>query len=275
MSIAKQLRKALALTSKHEIPRHEKWRLDLYDEAEMNEHGYRSESFNVRREFNFLTIGDSWAEAGGVDFPNSFGQKLKVKIQQKTGLQACHWNLGIGGKGCDYIARMLAVAVPQLKPDFVMVLFPADLVRREYFLETGEVFNLNFGAIHAVKHQTERLIERGIEPHHYDIIEAFYETQSNKEYAVRTIHSILLFSEVLNANGVNWLFSMTDFKVAAKILQELMEAGWINRNHYLGSAFERLDFYQFDEDHPGDESHEIFAQKIFDRLIDTGILKGE
>ena len=102
-----------------------------------NLHGYRGDNFEGFEDGKkyLITIGDSWTFCSGIyketdTWPYHLSQKL-----------GCHkyYNLAIGGRSTDYVARMLYLFLNKYKPKgkiYLACIFPSTL-RTEFFTDKG------------------------------------------------------------------------------------------------------------------------------------------
>jgi len=87
-----------------------------------NEHGFRSDSFRQRSDFNILVSGCSLTVGVGVKYENTWPQQLKTHINQPTTV----WNLAQSSTSPDYVVRSIYKTVDVLKPDLIAVCWPAE-----------------------------------------------------------------------------------------------------------------------------------------------------
>jgi len=107
-----------------------------------NEHGFRSDSFKQRSDFNILVSGCSLTVGVGVKYENTWPQQLKTHINQPTTV----WNLAQSSMSPDYVVRSIYKTVDVLKPDLIAVCWPAETrfegphngKLRDYQLDTDE-----------------------------------------------------------------------------------------------------------------------------------------
>jgi len=89
---------------------------------QFNEHGFRSDSFNQRTDFNILTSGCSLTVGIGVKYENTWTQQLKTHFNQPTTV----WNLAQSSTSPDYVVRSIYKTIDILKPNLVAVCWPAE-----------------------------------------------------------------------------------------------------------------------------------------------------
>lgn len=104
-----------------------------------NEHGFRSDSFKQRSDFNILVSGCSLTVGVGVKYENTWPQQLKTHINQPTTV----WNLAQSSTSPDYVVRSLYKTVDVLKPDLIAVCWPAEsrveLPKNKYSITTYQL----------------------------------------------------------------------------------------------------------------------------------------
>ena len=87
-----------------------------------NEHGFRSDGFKQRSDFNILVSGCSLTVGVGVKYENTWPQLLKTHINQPTTV----WNLAQSSTSPDYVVRSIYKTVDVLSPDLIAVCWPAE-----------------------------------------------------------------------------------------------------------------------------------------------------
>jgi hypothetical protein len=103
---------------------------DTLIEYDMNEHGYRSDSFKNISDYNVLTLGCSWTMGIGVDnnnvWPNLVGNQFgKV------------FNYGMYGVSTSFVAKTLyKIVSSEFTPNMVLIMWPG-FSRRDYIKENG------------------------------------------------------------------------------------------------------------------------------------------
>ena len=103
-----------------------------------NSYGYRCEEF-VEAEFKVLTLGCSIAFGNGIPDKSRFGSVFCQLLEKQINKKVFNYNLSWPGVSSDYVARIVTVVVPIIKPNVVLVNFPY-LPRREYFDIDGNIF---------------------------------------------------------------------------------------------------------------------------------------
>lgn len=101
---------------------------------EFNEFGYRCDSFSMSDEAPIIWIGCSNTIGIGLPLEEVYAHVATQKIATALGRRIPYWNLAHGGVSGDYIARVLSLAVPILRPKLVFALFPV-ICRRELVVD--------------------------------------------------------------------------------------------------------------------------------------------
>lgn len=107
---------------------------------QFNSCGYRCQEFANRSRINVISIGCSETFGVGVRQEERFSNIFCKGIEEATGETVSDFNIGIGAKSNDWIARTLDDSLPSLKPDVVLVCFTY-INRREYTDITGFTYD--------------------------------------------------------------------------------------------------------------------------------------
>jgi len=103
----------------------------------MNEHGYRSNSFKDKSEYNILTLGCSWTMGVGVRNEAIWPTLVKEKIQNKLQKKVSLFNYGTYGVSTSFTAKnFYKIATSEVKSDLVLIMWPG-FSRRDYLKDTG------------------------------------------------------------------------------------------------------------------------------------------
>ena len=89
-----------------------------------NEHGFRSDPFNIKSDINVLAVGCSMTVGVGVDQNENWPNRLKQKIIEKTQKSVSMWNLATSGASCDYVSRIIAKSISSLQPNLIVIFWP-------------------------------------------------------------------------------------------------------------------------------------------------------
>ena len=230
----------------------------FHKESELNSHGYRSEEFKPRKEFNVLSIGCE--ETFGFSIPKShrYSDLFCGFINDNYRKEVANWNLGLPNKSNDYIARIITSAVPNLQPDLILIVF-TDIRRREYWNKEGictnYMPNVHYGdkkKVHLSERESWRSLAN-LENHNEDFIN-FY-----KNY--------LLIEAMLNGFGIPWLFSWTDVIPT----DQTVMLNSVDLGKFVG-AFGKYDTGK-DEHHRGFKSHFKLADIFYEKFKEQNELQ--
>lgn len=96
-----------------------------------NSRGYRCPEFHQRAQINVVSIGCSETFGVGVTDDERFSAAFCGELSRRTGKTVADFNIGIGAKSNDWIARTLTDSAPALLADVVLVCFTY-MNRREH-----------------------------------------------------------------------------------------------------------------------------------------------
>lgn len=231
-----------------------------------NTHGYRCRDFFAAREAGAVTVlalGASEVLGTGVPQDQTFPAVFARLLGERLGRPAIDWNLGVGGSSADYIARTLVSALPVLKPDVVLMVFPHQ-GRRELLAHDGR--------IHYYKHEAgvrRKLGERFLDPERYVLNQASMNLSSEFNDAMSQYKNYKVCEALCEQHGAMWLFSATRDAFMGQIAHLVDEVRWVrpgiadlksNAGSDAGLAFAR------DMQHPGIGPHREMAERFLARL---------
>jgi hypothetical protein len=235
-------------------------------EYRFNAHGYRCREFDAARDSGAITVvalGASEVMGTGVPQEQTFAAVFARLLGQRLGRPAIDWNLGVGGSSADYIARTLVSALPVLKPDVVLMVFPHQ-GRRELLAHDGR--------IHYYKHEAgmrRKLGERFLDPERYVLTQASMNLSSEFNDTMSQYKNYKVCEALCQQHGAMWLFSATRDACMAQIAHLVDHAHWVrpgladlksSGGHDEGLALAR------DMQHPGIGPHRELAERMFERL---------
>jgi len=221
----------------------------------MNEHGYRSNSFKNKSEYNILTLGCSWTMGVGVRneaiWPTLMAEKIQNKINKKVSL----FNYGTYGVSTSFTAKnFYKIVTSEIKPDLVLIMWPG-FSRRDYLKDNGVFkkvggFRLAHERDVIWKNEEEDRLFVELRNDYQDLME-FWEAyklveMTAKLYNINVIHTI---------SG----YYYDIFKELKPHLKNTID---------YSTFFEPLDCYQTDfaardNHHPGEKWHLEFSKKFF------------
>jgi hypothetical protein len=103
---------------------------------QFNDWGYRCDSFAGPEQYPFrvLFIGCSYTMGIGLPQEETWAYKTLKSLRTHYQQDIPYWNIGFGGVGTDFNARMASMVIPHLKPNLVLFLAPS-MSRREIIEE--------------------------------------------------------------------------------------------------------------------------------------------
>jgi len=226
-----------------------------------NRNGFRCSEFEDRKPINIMFLGDSWTEGCGVTQEESYPSMACRNISEMLGVEIADWNLGHGGKGYEYIARMLVYTLDVLNPDAVIITFPS-MDRREYFAVDDNCYDLSISMLRAIQegdYEPSPIME--------DIYRNWKPLLSPLDDARNAIMNYKLIESLLNHRDIPWGFSTNDWKPAPERIAEFMKFDLFDARHYVGHAFEKLGQISDTDGHPDAPSHALHGTRIADWLL--------
>jgi hypothetical protein len=107
----------------------------LYDETsiayELNSLRYRCPEFDTEADVRMVSIGCSYTFGVGLPQCALYHELFADFLRSELNASVVNWNLGSASVSNNYVARMLQLALPALRPHVVLILF-THLARREY-----------------------------------------------------------------------------------------------------------------------------------------------
>ena len=230
-----------------------------------NKFGYACEDFEDRGVFNLQFLGCSWTQGGAGESTNSFSTHVCKRFSEIYGVKIGNWNMGLGSRSSDYMARTLLCSVDYLKPDIVFLTFPG-IDRREYFMPDGR----------KIRYQVDWIWESEANGPHWqkigfaerEVIGHLNELVSPYDNYVNFLKNYKLIEMTLNMRDIMWGFSMVNTDYVIDPILKLLDAGWLDSAKYIGTPFVPIDHYSEQDSHPGVESHKAFGELIFNWFHD-------
>lgn len=100
---------------------------------QLNDNGFRSDSFDLQSEKRILFLGCSITFGIGLPVEHSWAHILLNFIRQETGYNIPYWNLSFPGCGLDTLVRLYYHHGVKLNPQLVFGYFPS--YRRELYVD--------------------------------------------------------------------------------------------------------------------------------------------
>jgi hypothetical protein len=224
---------------------------------DFNAHGYRCDEFRCGPP-SVLVIGCSYTFGQSLYAEATYPWQLRELFQARFGRDFDLWNLGMPGRGNDYISRVLMCALPALKPSFVFVYF-THAGRREILSPAGEEFP--YLPTFPDNDKTPRLI-RAMHDLHNDT--------ANRQNMLKNFHLCRL---LLDSAGVPWSYgvgSKAEFELGRDFFDTPLNMGdYLIREPHDGPPDLQ---WALDDRHPGPAPSRRFAGQIFDHAERLGLL---
>lgn len=230
-----------------------------------NTKGYRCPEFGMGAFENHLTIVSIGAsEVLGTGMPEAqlFSNVLATHLEEGLQRPVIHFNLGMGGASADYISRILASALPVLKPDIVLLMFPY-YGRREHINAQGRFFLFN----NQYSQPNAKL--KLSDPENYSQIKANALLSSDYSDQLNFYKNYQFCESLCEKYKACWLFSAYRMAFFGQI------DSLINIKHFVTPGLGDLKLkYQDnpsiglarDMGHPGIMPHKEMAENLFERL---------
>lgn len=223
-------------------------------EYKFNSLGYRCPEFTEAGDLSILALGCSYVFGYAMPQQLIFPEIIRQQLEQETKKKVILRNLSLGGASNDYIARLLQLGMPLLKPDLVLINFTF-IARREFVAQDGSYYSFL----------------PGVEP---TWSETFMATFKNLSALVNREADKLNFFKNYKAcesllSGARWLFSSV--RNNGPILIE----HHIDRSKYVGAIYEEginVDLAR-DHSHPGPEAHKRIANLYWSKISELGWLR--
>jgi hypothetical protein len=151
---------------------------------------------------------------------------------------------------------MALAAIPVLKPDFVMVVLTS-MERREYPTPHGNTINFYRTALENLPSQSEIHFNKDNDEM-VRSLDRLWNPWHNLDDFLRHYHTIKI---VLQSFNIPWGFGCMGANHLANYVHELVTAGYLDKEFYLGHAFEPIDVIA-DGGHPGPKAHDNFAREV-------------
>jgi hypothetical protein len=231
-----------------------------------NAHGYRCAEFDAPRDAAAVSVasfGASEVLGTGVPQEQTFTEVFARRLGERLGRPAVAWNLGVGGGSADCITRLLASALPVLKPDVVLIAFPHP-ARREHLGDDGRVHCHNREGT-----ARRRLSERLLDPEQYVLSQANRNLSSELNDTMNLYKNYKVCEALCQASSAMWLFSANCDSFLDTIAHTLAQAHWVRpgitdlKSMSRESASTRL---ARDTTHPGIGVHREMAERLLAHL---------
>jgi hypothetical protein len=211
-----------------------------------NAQGYRCPEFDADASIRIISIGCSHTFGQGLPQEDIFHELLAERLRTELNTSVINWNLGRCGSSNDYIARLLHLAVPFLKPDLVLILF-THFTRREYLVANGRWVNYN--------PSWEPSDPVGIE-----VADCFSKLASEWDDLLNFFRNYKSIESLLA--GRPWLYSLMRDSDPDPIRDHLDGARRVDACRVIDRAR--------DNGHPGPETNRQRSEAFWQKLLETG-----
>jgi hypothetical protein len=236
----------------------------------INSLGYRCPEFATPKSeagLTLITLGASEVFGCGVPEEKVFGALLARKLESTLGKPITHWNLGKNGASSDYMSRVLISALPVLKPDIVVLIFP-HASRREHIHDTGRSFN--FCPVHDKRARLLKGLPVGHrDPLNAEIWKAHDCLSGTDSDAINLYTNYQVCASLCRAAQAMWLFSSMRTTHLQPIANLVHSDHWVKPGlGELAAACKEGDGMRLARDmaHPGMGPHRDFAALAFSKL---------
>lgn len=220
-------------------------------EYRFNAHGYRCHEFSEQGDLTLLSIGCSYVFGTGLKQAEVFPEYVASDIIAARHIKVVHWNLALPARSNDYIARMLAGALPILCPDIVLVNFTF-ACRREYIAPTGQEL------CYVPSYTPAWSKELSDAWHHRSMLASVHDDAFNLTLNYSIVEELLA--------GKRWLFSFVDNQDLALIAPAIDRerfVGVLNDPGLVNPTLAR------DLLHAGKTFHRALADRYYRRLLQS------
>lgn len=237
---------------------------------QFNSYGYRCPEFDWQASdegrLSIVAIGASEVFGLGVPEEKTFLRLFANLVEKYQGRPVIGWNLATCGSSPDYLARILFSALPVLKPDIVLLVFPFPK-RREYFNDAGRLFMLaNSRKQQRFFHQLKTLVT---DPEFVSQLKANLTLSSDYNDQINLFKNYQICESLCEKHQPMWLFSGFHSAIFDPIESLIKTENFVSpglldftTKHEKNPAFG----YARDGWHPGIKPHEEMAGLFFERL---------
>jgi hypothetical protein len=240
----------------HEIPKAKTsylWEMHKKNGYNLNKEGFRSDSFQERKEINVASIGCSNTLGWGVEVSERFSTLFCIDLAHKQQKTVADWNFGLGGKSNDYIARTVLTCENTLNPDIYLICFTG-MGRREYWDHTDKCIDYvpaNYPEV--VKQHCPKDL------HLHKKLHLLQSDSDNVNNFIRNFHTV---KSVLQNKP--WCFCFSSGREHGGAPEGNIE-NIVPQEKYV-AYFQSLD-YANDYMHPGPISHQLLANLFIEKLF--------
>jgi hypothetical protein len=212
--------------------------------------GYRCRDLDTQADIRMLSIGCSWVFGVGVAQRHLFHELLAIRLRERLGATVANYNLGQSGNSNDGIARILHLAIPQVRPHLVLVLFTR-ANRREYLTVDDRRINFSPSAI-------KRIV--GPDPTFREVCAHFSALLSEQDDVINFFRNFKSVQALLR--DTPWLYGIID-RAGLSALEPHLDD---QRYARIPRAVDQARDYA----HPGKLSHENIAAAFWGKFAENG-----
>lgn len=209
-------------------------------EYKNNNRGFRSDDFTdwQKHDYRIVYVGCSFTEGIGLPIDHVWSKIHKGMIEKKIGKEIPYWSLAVGGTGTDQIVRNLFVEGELLRPQIVLAYIPY-LERRERWHDDRWIVSSRF----TKDDKATRVLFTDPKYIRY---------QTEKNFAM-----ISLLME--KWDGI-FLYNTSDFFFEENTIE-------LPRMTKIDAGDSLLNYLDYARDgiHAGPVSHQVFAEKFFEK----------
>lgn len=208
-----------------------------------NSSGYLGEEYNPSAEKKIFVAGCSLAMNYGIQYELSWPYLFKKRLGEHVNIL----NFSVGGASNDYISRSVLRQCSSVKPDILLVMFTYP-DRKEFISENGRK---NIGPWNE---EDEDILN-------------YYAHYTDELGNMNLLRNILLVQYFCKTQDIDYIFVVQNidkfksFCLRSEIFSELFSL--IDMANLCDFSMEFKDKI-YDGLHPGPESHDLFAKRLFD-----------
>lgn len=241
-----------------------------------NSRGYRCSEFSLeeprKNTIKVVSIGASEVFGLGLPEDQSFPYLFSKLLEKDRGCSVINWNLGLCGASSDYNSRMLVSVLPALKPDIVLLVFPAAL-RREHLNDVGRLFlypnSFSPNVIQKIKNTLEY---RLFDPENANQNNAYKALSSDYDDQINLFKNYQVCESLCEKYNTMWLFSTFRSAFFCHIEHLLNTDHFVSpgvtdiRDNYLKNKEDPAICWARDMGHPGILPNQETAKLFYERL---------
>jgi hypothetical protein len=235
-----------------------------------NNYGYRCDDFDLENDkYKILTIGCSTSMGFGLPYEETYAYLLCDKLSKKYNISIKNYNLSQAGYGVDYICRMIFQTIDIIKPNYVIIYFPA-FERMEFYDEN----------------ETET---------YWNIIKTLYldkiKENGKNYFFCNFVKHFNFIDEILKNRNINWFWTTWEETFIKCVLSDerfihnLKKYIDVEKTDYTKSFI--LDAIRVAQEnpnkdktilardwlHPGFEFNQFFANYLYDKIIEERVFE--